>query len=145
MRFVIVIVALGGVTLPSWATPFLGAEQCKSCHAQQYAQWLTTPHAKAHARLSREQQRDPRCTSCHSTSAQDGLVGVQCESCHGAGGNYWPEPVMRDPVLARAAGLKAGGEVQMCGQCHTVDSARVTPFNITEALKQVRHNGAPRE
>ncbi len=137
----IAMVALVGLSVPVLATPFIGADQCKDCHPKQYAQWAKTPHARASSRLSREQQRDPRCTSCHATSAPDGLLGVQCESCHGAGREYWPEPVMRDRKLARAVGLRSGGEPSVCYRCHTVDSALLRPFNVTEALKRIRHDG----
>ena len=133
------------IVLPAMASPFIGAEQCNSCHPAEYSQWKASAHARATQTLSREQRRDPRCTSCHATRAEEGLFGVQCESCHGAGGHYWPDAVMRDPVLARAAGLKRGNEPATCLGCHTVDSPRLRPFNMAEALKLIRHGGAKSE
>ena len=133
------------VAIPAMANPFIGAEQCRSCHSVEYAQWRATAHATATSSLSPQQRRDHRCTSCHATNAEEGLLGVQCESCHGAGGHYWPVAVMRDSVLARAAGLKRGNEPATCLGCHTVDSLRLRPFNMADALKLIRHGGAKSE
>ncbi len=121
------------------AGDWLGARECRTCHEAQYAQWQKTPHARAHELLSESESRDPRCTSCHSTAAADGLVGVQCESCHGAGRHYWPEPVMRDVELAKAVGLTGGGDATTCRRCHREDAPRVTPFDLAAALEKVRH------
>lgn len=128
------------------ASDFVGAVRCRSCHAAQYEQWRQTPHARAFLRLAPEQRRDPRCTTCHATSAADGLLGVQCESCHGAGRHYALEPVMKDVMLARAIGLKRGDEPALCDRCHASDSTRLLPFQIHSALDAVRHRppaGAP--
>ncbi len=121
------------------AGDYIGARRCKGCHETQYAQWKKTPHAKAASSLSAAERRDPRCAACHSTSARDGLEGVQCESCHGAGRHYWPENIMRDRGLARAVGLTSGKERVTCNRCHTADSPRLRPFDIAAALKKVVH------
>lgn len=122
-----------------WASDFIGAEQCQSCHPAAYAQWRSTPHARAAEVLSEAERRDPRCTGCHATSAADGLWGVQCESCHGAGRYYWRDFIMRDTGLARAAGLQSGAEPSVCRACHTAEAPRLVPFDLTAALEQVRH------
>ena len=122
--------------------PLLGAEQCGSCHPSQYAQWRTTAHARAETRLLGAQRRDPHCTSCHSPAARDGHVGVQCEACHGNGRNYWPAEIMKDVALARAVGLRTGGEEYMCRQCHQDEKAGGGHFDYATALKAVVHGPA---
>lgn len=123
-----------------WASDFIGAEQCQSCHPDAYAQWKATAHARATEVLDEAERRDPRCTGCHATSAADGLWGVQCESCHGSGRYYWPDYIMRDHGLARAAGLQSGAEPSVCRTCHTADAPRLVPFDLSAAIERVRHS-----
>ena len=85
------------------------------------------------------ERSQPSCTGCHATDAASGLVGVQCESCHGAGRHYWPEFIMKDTALARAVGLKRGDSAAMCGRCHTDRSATLRAFDVHAALRKVRH------
>lgn len=132
------LLMLGYPTIAS-ASDYVGARRCKSCHPAEYAQWKTTPHARAVERLSAAERRDPRCAGCHSTSAADGLEGVQCESCHGAGKYYWPAHVMVDHALAKAVGLLPGNQKSTCVSCHTADTASVTPFDFAKAIELVRH------
>ena len=121
------------------ASPYLGAKQCLTCHPVQYAQWARTPHARTHERLTLAQRRDPRCGSCHNTSTADGILGVQCESCHGPGRDYWPADVMKSRKRARTAGLWDAAQSKVCENCHTNDSTRIHPFNFEHALIKVRH------
>ncbi|MFN3198156.1 MAG: multiheme c-type cytochrome [Bradymonadia bacterium] len=121
------------------ADEYVGSGNCKTCHPNQYAHWRRTPHARAFARLTGTQRRDPACTGCHATDAQGGHVGVQCESCHGPGAHYWPEHVMRDTELARAVGLRAGNSPEICGRCHTAESPSLRAFDFKTALKAVIH------
>lgn len=128
------------------AGDFVGALRCRGCHLAEYEQWRQTPHARAFERLAPEQRRDPRCTSCHATSAEDAITGVQCESCHGAGRHYTAVPIMKDTALARAIGLRRGDEPRTCLRCHGADSTRLLPFDLLAALVSVRHrplSGAP--
>lgn len=132
-------IALVVVTSGATASDYLGADKCRSCHEQAWQQWKTTPHARAADVLSAAERRDPRCTGCHATSARDGLLGVQCESCHGPGRHYWPEFIMKDLELARAAGLRSGGDPAACRSCHTADSPALRPFDAVDALRHVLH------
>ncbi len=134
------LLALAGGTAA--ASDYVGARRCKSCHVAEYEHWKQTPHAQATARLTEAQRRDRRCTVCHATSAEDGLYGVQCESCHGPGRHYWPENVMKDAELAKAVGLLQGTEPAACDRCHTAETPRVTPFDRKKALEKVRHRPA---
>lgn len=140
MRLVFTIMLVASAMTTAHAEEWVGATRCKTCHAAQHAQWLKTPHARAHHVLDAGQRRDRRCTACHSTAAQRGLHGVQCESCHGAGGHYWPAAVMQDRNLARAVGLKRGLEEAICNRCHTPDVPTTVPFDYSKALPKVRHD-----
>ena len=123
---------------------YVGAEACGSCHAKEYRQWKKSGHAQALDRLSKTQQRDRVCRSCHTTeplSNDPALSGVQCESCHGAGRFYAPRHVMKDPKLAPLMGLKPVTEAT-CVQCHRADGPSVKPFDFAAQLELVRHTGA---
>ena len=56
----------------------VGPQKCKMCHRVQHESWSASPHA---------------------TNELD------CEGCHGNGGDYWPVTVMRDGAKAIANGL----------------------------------------
>lgn len=58
----------------------IGVQKCKICHRLQFRSWEESAHA-----------------SCEPP--------LDCESCHGPGSEYQGLKVMKDPVLARAAGL----------------------------------------
>lgn len=132
------------ITTPALATEVVGVARCRSCHAAAFAQWSTTAHARATAKLTAEQRVDPACASCHSTDARGGHFNVQCESCHGPGERYWPEGVMRDPVVARALGLEDPTAERMCRRCHNPLAFPARPFDHPAALRRVRH-GLQRE
>lgn len=125
------------------AGDYVGADTCRSCHEQAWQQWKQTPHARATDVLNAAERRDPRCTSCHATSARDGLMGVQCESCHGPGRHYWPDFIMKDRELARAAGLRSGADPAGCRSCHTADSPGLRPFDPIASMRAVRHRPPP--
>ena len=118
---------------------FLGAQQCQVCHPSQFEQWQGTTHARAHLKLSVAQRRDPRCGMCHNTSTENGLLGVQCESCHGPGSEYWPADIMKVQKQARAAGLWVADSVAVCQNCHVDPGTRLLPFNFSAALSKVHH------
>jgi hypothetical protein len=91
---------------------YVGVENCRLCHRAIYQSWLETPHART--RLAPD--ADQRCWRCHAT-VRGRLEGVQCESCHGGGVNYWPAEVMIDPDKAAMAGLKRPS-LDTCTRCH---------------------------
>ncbi len=124
---------------------FLGPDSCKACHAEAYAAWSTSKHARSAESLTREQQRDPRCTACHSPNlAEQRLAAVSCETCHGAGQYYAPSYVMKDPELARLVGLLDPGE-RSCRSCHDPGSPSLLPFDFTSKLKAMDHWSAARK
>jgi hypothetical protein len=68
----------------------VGDAKCKMCHRLQHQSWAASPHA---------------------------AKAVDCETCHGNGGDYWPAAVMRDRAKAEAAGLVTP-TLASCTKCH---------------------------
>jgi hypothetical protein len=73
----------------------VGATKCKVCHKVQYASWVESKHA-------------------------DRTPPLDCESCHGSGSEYKKKSIMKDPEIARAAGLVIP-EKSFCVGCHQDD------------------------
>lgn len=120
---------------------FIGAERCKLCHRSVYQAWTTTAHRRSTERL-RPEERSPECLRCHATGPE-ALPGVQCEACHGAGGNFWPPEVMMDPEKAREAGLMEPDE-SACRACHgrgfPNHSSRFTMPSEADELRAIHSN-----
>jgi hypothetical protein len=120
---------------------YVGAETCRSCHVEEYNIWAAGPHAKALTVLSESERQDRRCLQCHTMVTDDlgaGLVGIQCETCHGAGRYYSSEHVMRDSDL-RSRLLYVEPNEKTCVACHTEDSPSMKPFSYPEMLKRIQH------
>lgn len=129
---------------------FVGAKKCKACHKGQHAAWSETPHAKAFSVLSAEEQKKPECVKCHSTGTTAKgvfLEGVQCEVCHGPGGDYKSIKIMNkkkwkaDPEtyekMAADAGLVMPDET-VCVRCHTKEgNPNFKEFKFAERMKKV--------
>ncbi len=149
---------------------FTGAAKCKTCHNKpaegaQYDQWLTTKHAKAFETLASEAAKaiatekgiaDPQaadaCLKCHVTGhgAAAALLGekyskaegVSCETCHGAGGDYYKMSVMKDIAAGKVDGATVGlikPTKEMCVKCHNEESPTFKGFNYEEAVKKIAH------
>ena len=72
----------------------VGVAKCKMCHKVEFDSWSKTKHAAA-------------------------KPVVECETCHGNGGDYWKMSVMKDPAAAKAAGLIAKPDKASCtAKCH---------------------------
>ena len=99
-------------------TAFEGRKKCSNCHKSEADSWIKTAHAKAvdSLKANRDKKKneamvkaklDPKkdftkdkdCIGCHVTGfgVEGGyeitepdkfLIGVGCESCHGAGPDY---------------------------------------------------------
>jgi hypothetical protein len=77
------------------------------CHRLQHDSWAASPHF---------------------------AKGLDCEGCHGNGGDYWPAAVMRDRAKAVAAGLVLP-ELSFCRKCHgaKADAARFARVHAHKA------------
>lgn len=102
---------------------YLSESTCRGCHPAAHNGVKDTAHAGALDTLKRiGQAANPRCLPCHtvgfgmsggfvSEAATPLLAGVQCENCHGPGGEHVAEPTRFKPVVSQA-GL-------VCGGCHS--------------------------
>jgi YVTN family beta-propeller protein len=144
---------------------YIGTHTCGACHkgammGYQFSKWRMSDHAGAYAVLASDRayeiakeeglkdapQTSMACLKCHTTAfhrSAKGPVelyslyeGVGCEACHGAGSDYYPEAIMRDPRAAKVAGLKEVTR-QTCLGCH--ENAHGKPFDFNEAMKKIAH------
>jgi hypothetical protein len=116
----------------------VGPETCKACHPAAYEIWRAGPHARALDALPAQSRKDPRCLSCHSPDAGEGLAGITCEACHGPGRLYAAPYVMRDPELARLVGLTDVGE-KSCLACHGESAPSLVRFAYVKKLPVIDH------
>ncbi len=124
------------------AHDYVGAQRCKSCHAEEFAAWERSPHARAYDVLDDAAKKSPRCLSCHTMVPDDtqlGLTGIQCESCHGPGRHYTPEYVMRDAELAKLLNLVANVDNASCLRCHTDASPSLQAFDPAAKRLLIKH------
>ena len=108
----------------SGKSPYVGEQVCSTCHVAQHKRWSDSQHAIAYEDLEEVGKSfDPACIGCHTVgfdkpggffdiNVTGYLLGVQCESCHGAGRAH-----------VEAAGKKPlpnakWSREKICGQCH---------------------------
>jgi hypothetical protein len=148
----------------------IGPDKCKTCHkkpevGEQYTLWEKSQHAQAYATLASEKsmeiaktkgianpQEADECLSCHVTghgvkaellgTKYDKAQGVTCESCHGAGGDYYKKAVMvsitSGEVDGATVGLKTPDE-KTCLGCHNDKSPTFKEFKFEEMMKKIAH------
>jgi len=101
---------------------YVGAQVCAMCHPSVHQSWTNTPHASALQTLKNiGMHNNAACLPCHTVGFGSGgfvnetttpnLAGVQCENCHGPGGQHLTNPFMIKPIITQSA--------MMCGGCHT--------------------------
>jgi hypothetical protein len=151
---------------------YMGVMKCKVCHHKQYWSWVETSMAtsfenlkpgvkaaeKARAGLNpdKDYTTDENCLPCHTTGyGKPGgfvnlektpkLINVQCEGCHGPGGEYIQ--IMRENKHFLISEVKDFGlivpseDLHGCLECHGGKSPfneKVDPkykFNFKERLK----------
>lgn len=156
---------------------YIGVKKCKACHIKQYKSWAETPMATAFESLKpgvkaeakkkagldpdRDFTHDPACLECHTTGyGRPGgfksieetpyLANVQCEGCHGPGGNY--REIMKTDKEFKLGDIKAVGFVMPsedeagCLTCHGERSPfneKVDPkykFGFKERLERVHEH-----
>jgi len=121
MRRVIVVAALRVLLGSTWAvagTPtYIGVEKCKPCHMPEFETWSASAHAAARATAKAADTFAPECLRCHADANLANASGVECETCHGPGSEYWAIPVMIDKAKAVKAGLLIQDQ-KLCDGCH---------------------------
>jgi hypothetical protein len=150
---------------------YTGATKCKMCHktpeqGEQFRLWSESKHAKAFETLATEAakaeaakhgiedpQKAPECLKCHATAfhvmadlANQKITmeeGVSCESCHGAGGNYYKKATMEGITAGTIEGASVGlvePAEAVCKTCHTPEgNAFYKEFNFAERVKEIAH------
>ena len=160
---------------------YIGVKKCKTCHmlksrGDQYRIWKKSKHSQAYALLGTEEakktavkagvtddpQKSEKCLKCHATAfgvpeerggARLKLAnGIQCETCHGPGGDYvvgtkHPE----DEAAKKAAGLVTKPPKEVCVGCHnekspswnpekyTTEDGRKVGFDYATQVKLIQH------
>lgn len=149
---------------------YIGVDKCKVCHkgakkGEQYEKWLAGKHSKAFETLASEAAKaiakekgiaDPQaaaeCLKCHVTGhgvAAEFLGekfkkedGVGCESCHGAGGDYYKMATMKSltagEIEPAAVGLVVPDE-KVCLSCHNEESPTYKKFVFADRVKEIAH------
>jgi hypothetical protein len=125
---------------------YVGPEACGRCHAEAYAAWQASAHARAGELVGQGASAEGRCLACHTTGeapAGRAFFGsVTCEACHGPGAGYAAEDVMRNPHLSRALGLRdlstPERRAALCGSCHRA-ATRLAPFEPETAYRRIEH------
>ncbi|MCX7872614.1 MAG: cytochrome c family protein [Verrucomicrobiae bacterium] len=101
---------------------YVGSTVCAMCHSTYHQQWTNTAHYKAYQSLKNiGMHNNAACLPCHTVGYGSGgfvnetstpnLAGVQCENCHGPGGQHLTNPFGIKPIITKSA--------MMCGGCHT--------------------------
>ena len=129
--------------LESGESPFLGEEQCKTCHPKQHKVWQGSEHAIAFEDLEIVKKSfDPECIQCHvvgfnkpggfvDINITSHLINVQCENCHGAGKDH-----------AKSSGKKPLANKdwpreKMCAQCHVPKHS--PSFDVNKYWPKIAH------
>jgi hypothetical protein len=149
---------------------YIGASKCKMCHkkaesGEQFLIWEKSAHAKAYASLASEKSKelakakgidDPQkadeCLKCHVTghgakaemlgTKYDITEGVTCESCHGAGGDYYKKKTMVAITSGEIEGASVGlmtPDKETCVKCHNEESPTFEGFDFDEMIKKIAH------
>jgi len=142
---------------------YVSASKCRACHLPESKSWeqtkmsqafeLLKPGVRAEAKKAhnldpdKDYTQDEQCVQCHTTGhgAPGGfesvektpnLTGVQCEACHGAGGEFTKPELMSfqnkefkltDVV---AAGLNPKPDLTTCQTCHNDKNPFNKPFDF---------------
>ena len=149
---------------------FEGAGNCKMCHntakmGKIYTTWSETAHARAFETLGTDAAKkiaaekgieDPQkadaCLKCHVTGhgvdaefhgkKYDATEGVSCESCHGAGGDYWKKKTMEAITAGEIKGASVGlvtPDEKTCVGCHNEESPTYKEFKFDEMWAKIAH------
>ena len=125
-----------GESAPAYAS----SAACAQCHAAQYIKWSNSAHARATDALApRQFEFEVSCLNCHATGqlkANSGgvadmakLQNVQCEQCHGPGGDHVAKP---GKGYGRIGNMQAA-----CSACHTPEMS--AGFDLQSAWAKIKH------
>ena len=149
---------------------YVGVAKCKTCHktdaqGAQFPLWEKSSHAKAFATLAGEKAKaiakekgieDPQkadaCLKCHVTGHGvdakcfgEGFLaadGVQCEACHGAGGEYYKMATMKSLTKGEIEPASVGlvmPNKDLCVKCHNEGSPTFKGFEFEKMAAKIAH------
>jgi len=151
---------------------FIGVAKCKMCHKKerkgfQYEIWAESAHSRAYEVLAtpeakelgekygvNDPQIDSKCLRCHTAGYDappelkgkryDISEGVGCESCHGAGGDYYKSWVMKGIRNGSIDPLSVGFIIpneDTCRECHNADGPMPVEeeFNFDKMWAKIAH------
>ena len=149
---------------------FIGATRCRTCHRKeedgaQYDKWAASKHAEAFTVLGSDEAKaiaaekgidDPQaadaCLKCHVTGhgvaaellgdKYDQAEGVTCESCHGAGGDYYKKSTMEGIAAGEIDGASVGyvkPGAETCTGCHNEESPTYKEFDYDKMVAKIAH------
>jgi hypothetical protein len=149
---------------------YVGVAKCKTCHktdaqGAQFPLWEKSSHSKAFATLAGEKAKaiakekgieDPQkadaCLKCHVTGhgvdAKFFAVGflatdgVQCEACHGAGGDYNKMATMKSLTKGEIEPASVGlvlPNKDVCVKCHNDGSPTFKGFEFEKMAAKIAH------
>jgi len=152
---------------------YIGVKKCGMCHKKekegnQLKIWEGSAHAKAYKTLQTKEADEiakkaghttkavetDACLKCHAPAHNvdaklldkkfDIADGVQCEDCHGAGGDYKSNKVMKDVKAAVENGLIIYADdkaiEKQCKTCHNEESPTYKPFVFADKYAKIKHN-----
>lgn len=159
---------------------YIGTKGCKKCHIKQFKSWKETKMAQAYeilkpgerAEAKKKAGLDPdkdytkvaECLPCHTTGygkaggfvsleKSPELVGVSCEMCHGAGGEYTKKQYMslKNKNYKLTEVVKVGLISPVTGEtctalCHNEKSPffkKDQPFDFDKRKNQGTHKHFP--
>jgi hypothetical protein len=149
---------------------YVGVAKCKICHkteaqGSQFPLWEKSAHAQAYAALAGDKAKaiakekgieDPQkadaCLKCHVTGYGvdakyfgEGFLatdGVQCEACHGAGGDYGKMATMKSltkgEIKPESVGLVLPTK-ETCVKCHNEESPTFKEFDFDKMVAKIAH------
>ena len=149
---------------------FVGVDKCKICHKKQkkgdqYRIWKESLHSKAFDTLGNEKAKEyakergidnpqtaEECLKCHVTAygidkqylgkKYKMTDGVGCESCHGAGGDYYKLKTMKAITTGKQKAASVGLIIpneKVCIKCHNDESPAYKEFKFEEFVKKIVH------
>lgn len=149
---------------------YIGVGKCKMCHntekiGAQFKIWQSSKHAQAFADLASDTakavakargiddpQKAPQCLRCHETGCGEPAAmfeatfnpqdGVQCESCHGAGSDYWKMTTMKGIYEKKLDGNQFGlilPNKEVCVKCHNQESPFFHGFDFSADSAKIAH------
>jgi Cytochrome c554 and c-prime len=156
---------------------YVGTKACKKCHIKQYKSWIKTKMSKVYEILKpgerseakkkvgldpqKDYTKDAKCLPCHVTGyGKPGgfvsfeetpeLIGVSCEMCHGAGGEYVKDQYMslKNKEYKFSEVLKVGlinpPTAETCiSLCHNNNSPFFKSFDFESRKDEGTHKHIP--